>query len=111
MIRRLRACNLLQDAGSYRQRYSTLSVSGFRVSLYRIEKAAAAFRPKDQPPIGKRLSSRVRFGPRFRPRWWQHELFGDASGRPPPGLKPRFAARIMSPDERECPWAYGLAVK
>jgi hypothetical protein len=50
----------------------------------------------------------------LRPRWWAHALFGDASGRPPPGLSRTAAKRMKSLDEdpaaaRRVTEAYGDA--
>lgn len=95
MLRCLVAHRVLDPAGSYRQAYRTLGVSGYRVALYRLAALVAPLRPKR--PIGRRRP--VKGG---RPlRWWQHPLFGDASGRPPPGLTRAKAARMRSQDELE----------
>jgi hypothetical protein len=103
LIHRLIEAEVLNPSGSYRQRYSNITPTGFRVRLWRICRVAS--RLLVQPPVGTRTRSRGR----FRSRWWEHELFGDGSGRPPPGIRKRDAARMRSPDEVECPWAYGLA--
>jgi hypothetical protein len=102
LIRRLIEAEILIPSGSYRQGYSTGIPTGFRVDLWRLGGTFAALRAKAS--VGKR--SRVKR--RVRSRWWRHELFGDASGRPPPQLKRRDAARMRSLDELDCPRAYGL---
>lgn len=98
MLRRLRDARVLERAGSYRQRYRTLGVSGYRVALYRLGAVVASLTHKRSVGRGRAVK-----GGR-RPRWWQHPLFGDASGRPPPGLTKRAAARMRSLDELESGW-------
>ena len=103
LIRRLVETEVLLPSGSYRQAYRRLVPSGFRVTLWRIGVCCASLFQQAYC-----RQARARQG-RVGKRWWQHELFGDASGRPPPGLRQRDAARMLSLDEREVPWAYGLA--
>ena len=99
--RRLLTLGVLEDAGSYRQVYrSTGGATGYRVPLFRAAvRAVLRLAATPQPPIG--IGVGVKRGPRLR--WWQHPLFGDLSGRPPPGLTRATAARMRSRDERERP--------
>ena len=98
---RLIDAGVLVDAGSYRQRYTLGPVfRGFRVSLYRVARAAAEAVP------GTRQAS-VR--PRLRVkcltrgiRWWETPL-GSLDGRPPPGMTERAAHRMTTLDDLRAP--------
>lgn len=98
LIRRLADHRVLERSGSYRQAYRTLGVSGYRVALYRLGAAVASLRRKR--PVGR---GRPVKGGRRR-RWWQHELFGDLYGRPPPGLSKKERRKWRSDDERARGW-------
>ncbi len=96
MIRRLRAAGVIGAAGSYRQPYrNSAARSGFRVALYRLGRRLRLPRFKRKRPVG----SKPRVKTISRPRWWQHPLFGDATGLPPPHLTRRDARRMRSLDE------------
>jgi hypothetical protein len=103
LVSRLVAARVVVASGSYRQAYRRLGTPGYHVALYRLACCVAPLRRKR--PVGNGQSVKGRFAP----RWWQHPLFGDASGRPPPGLSHRHATGMQSLDERETPWRYGLA--
>jgi hypothetical protein len=95
IIKRCIALEVLEGAGSYRQRYrSSAARSGFRVPLFQLGTSAAA---KRKASVGKRRTVK-RSGP---VRWWAHPLFGEPNGRPPPHLEPRDARRMFSIDELE----------
>lgn len=98
LIRRMNVSGVLERSGSYRQPYRTLGVSGYRVALFKLVAPVAPLRRKR--PVGR--DNRVKAKPRFR--WWEHPLFGDASGRPPPGLTHARAARMRSLDEYTNAW-------
>ena len=94
LIRRLVHAGVLMPAGSFRQAYRTRGISGFKVALYRVLVLLALLREK-------RLSagagpSRPR-GPR---RWWEHPLFGNPDGLPPPEIRKARLRRMRSADER-----------
>jgi hypothetical protein len=98
LVRRLLAAGVLESAGSYRQHYyNRAGAGGFRVGLYRLVGGVlrAALRRK-------RLSAG--FGtssPSARVRWWEHPLFGDYEGRPPPQWTRRRCQKTASLDEYE----------
>jgi hypothetical protein len=102
MRRRLLENGIIGGAGQYRQPYRNSGVrSGFRVRLYRL--IAAAVRqlpPKRQLPVGKSRDIKRRSSPKRVRIRWKHPLFGDASGRPPPGLRRDVARKMRSLDER-----------
>lgn len=89
--RRLVDAGVMAIAGAYAAR------SGYRVRLYvvaaRVRRVA---RPahKQRPP-GTRSSVK----PRRSPRWWQHPLFGNPNGLPPPGISRVRLRRMVSLDE------------
>jgi hypothetical protein len=92
LIHRLTAAEVIAPDGSYRQRYRTTGVSGYRVKLYRIGVRITGLRitglrgaATPQPPVG--TSAVVKRGRRVP--WWQHGLFGNPDGLPPPGLTAR----------------------
>jgi hypothetical protein len=96
LLRRLDTTGVLEDAGSYRQRYKNQGGSGgFRVRLYRL------VAPIRTAPLGrKRLSAFPRASsPQLTVRWWQHPLFGDYEGRPPPQWTRRRRQQTASQDE------------
>ncbi|HEY3206550.1 MAG TPA: hypothetical protein VGJ58_06325 [Gaiellaceae bacterium] len=95
LIRRLRTHRIVNGAGSYRQPYrNTPAPSGFRVALHRLARRACGFAKRKRP-----VGSRKRVKDSDRVPWWQHELFGDLLGRPPPEITPARAARMRSLDE------------
>ncbi len=88
--RRLIDAGVIDPSGSYRQRYKDQETrSGYRVTLYRLAAGVLRF-AKSHLPVGKRTSVKR---PK-RLRWWQHPLFGDYKGLPPPGI-PRARLRRM----------------
>jgi hypothetical protein len=100
MVRRLRRAGVIVQVGQYRQPYrNTGTRSGFCVALYllgrRVRRVAARRLSKRQRPIGTRPAVKPKSGV----RWWQHPLFGDLLGLPPPGLPNRPARRTRSLDE------------
>ena len=101
LIALLRAAGVLEQAGSYRQRYRNSGVrSGFRVLLFRLACASrwvGARRATRQRPVGTRNPVKAD----FRVRWWQHALFGDPWGLPPPQLTLAQRRRMRSDDERK----------
>jgi hypothetical protein len=95
MVGRLLRAGVIVQAGQYRQPYrNTAARSGFRVSLFllgrRLRVVAARPLSKRQRPVGTRPAVKAR----FRVPWWQHPLFGDLLGLPPPGLDLRRARRM-----------------
>lgn len=88
--RRLEAAGVIPGSGHYRQPYKDSEVrSGYCVRLFRALRRATS--PNTgKHPVGKRPSVKREKGR----RWWQHPLFGDYSGLPPPGI-PRSRARLM----------------
>jgi hypothetical protein len=97
MVGRLVESGVIGRAGHYRQPYRNLpGRSGYRVALYKLGRRLRGSRPaKRKRPVGTAAPAKRR----SRPRWWQHPLFGDITGLPPPGIPPRHAARMKSPDE------------
>jgi hypothetical protein len=97
MIRRLLASAVIGPCGQYRQPYRNSAVrSGFCVPLYKLGRLLRAPRlGKRKRPVGKRTPVKSE----IRPRWWQHPLFGDLLGLPPPGIPPPRALRMRSLDE------------
>jgi len=93
--RRLEAADVIPAAGHYRQPYLNSAVrSGFRVALFRILRAARS-PGQSKHPVGKRPSVKREKDC----RWWQHPLFGDPSGLPPPGIPRSRARQMVSLDE------------
>jgi hypothetical protein len=97
MVARLAQAGVIGVAGQYRQPYRNSAVrSGFRVTLYRLGRRLARCRlAKRKRPVGN--AAAVKAG--FRPRWWQHPLFGDLLGLPPPEIPPPRTRRMKSLDE------------
>ncbi len=102
LIRRLRAAGIIEDAGSYRQYYARRGVSGFRVRLYRL---GVEIRALTAPRSRKRvIGSRGRVKGVRRRTCWEHSLFGDYEGLPPPHLTKAERRRMRSLDERDRGW-------
>jgi hypothetical protein len=107
IIRLLAAEGLIEAASSYRQPYrSQPGGSGYCVVVWRLRPfLVSAIRGLLRRPAAALRSSKASVGTRNRasaprrPKWWQHPLFGDPSGLPPPGISPRRAARMHSEDE------------
>jgi hypothetical protein len=100
LIGRLRAAGVIADSGQYRQPYrQSAARSGFKVALYRLSRYAQAMRRsrRRQPkrPVGTPGSVKRRFAL----RWWQHPLFGDLCGLPPPDIPNARAHAMRSLDE------------
>src|SRR4051812_33929888 len=84
LIHRAVEAGLLVRSGAYTARSRTLGDR--RVPLYTLGTKATDTRcPASQPTVGKHLGVH-----HIQPlRWWQHGLFGDADGLPPPGVPAR----------------------
>jgi hypothetical protein len=96
LIRRLRATGVIAGAGHYRQPYRNTAVrSGFKVMLHRLGRYASRPASKAKRPVGKPRSVKSR----IRARWWQHTLFGDFCGLPPPEIPRSKLGRMRSLDE------------
>ena len=91
LIGRLRSLGVIASSGQYRQPYRNSGLrSGFKVSLYRLGRHARVLprsrRRQAKRPVGNAGSVKARSSA----RWWQHPLFGDICGLPPPEI-PRGA--------------------
>ena len=94
--RRLEEAGVVESSGDYRQPYvDSAARSGYRVHLVKIARSLLA-PPKSKHPVGKS-------SPRKRLRWYQHPLFGDYDGLPPPGTPKRWLRRMVSLDEVSAP--------
>jgi hypothetical protein len=94
LLGRLRQAGVLEESGSYRQEYrDSEEPSGYRVRLYRLGVNFAPLSKKS--PVGRRRPVKCR----FRRRWWQHGLFGNPDGRPPPGYSQRALNQMRSREE------------
>lgn len=106
LLRRLTTAGIIKDSGSYRQKYrNAASSGGYRVTLYRLAVGTAgvvrrgvrfAAASSLKPPVGRAGAVK----PDSRPRWWQHALFGEPDGLPPPTLSPLQRRRWRSAEER-----------
>lgn len=97
MVKRLLDAGVIGECGQYRQPYrNSAARSGFRVRLYKLGRRLRASRlAKRKRPVGKQPAVKGD----FRSRWWQHPLFGDLLGLPPPEIPPRRARKMKSLDE------------
>jgi hypothetical protein len=97
MVGRLVESGVIGRAGHYRQPYRNLpGRSGFRVALYRLGRRLRAPRPaKRKRPVGNPAPVKPNVGV----RWWQHPLFGDLLGLPPPEIPGARVARMKALDE------------
>jgi hypothetical protein len=97
MVKRLLASGVIVRCGHYRQPYrNSAARSGFRVALYKLGQRLRASRLATRKrPVGKH--ARVKAD--LRPRWWQHPLFGDILGLPPPEIPRSSVRRMKSLDE------------
>jgi hypothetical protein len=97
MIGRLTEAGVIGRVGQYRQPYRNAPFrSGFRVALYKLGRRLRASRlAKRKRPVGNAAVVKCV----FRPRWWQHPLFGDVTGLPPPDIPRRRLRRMKSLDE------------
>jgi hypothetical protein len=97
MVKRLLASDVIARCGQYRQPFRNPAVrSGFCVGLYKLGQRLRAPRLAERKhPVG--ISTAVKTD--FRPRWWQHPLFGDILGLPPPDIPARARRRMKSLDE------------
>jgi hypothetical protein len=97
MVRRLLSSGVIGHSGQYRQPYrNSAARSGFCVALYKLGRRVRAPRlAKRKRPVGKH----PRVKPAFHPRWWQHPLFGDLLGLPPPEIPRPWLRRMQSLDE------------
>ena len=97
MVARLVASGVVGRAGQYRQPYrNTGARSGFRVALYKLGRRLRVPRlSKRKRPVGNREPVK----PKFRARWWQHPLFGDLLGLPPPEIPRDRVKQMKSLDE------------
>jgi hypothetical protein len=112
MRRRLIANGVIADNGSYRQPYRNAAGSvAWRVRLYRLAVTVGGLAlAKSKRAIGRPGRVKGRSRPRLERRWWEHPLFGDISGRPPPGLRLDLAKRMRSLDEKPAEAARVAAV-
>ena len=100
LIGRLRAAGVIVGAGQYRQPYRNAATrSGFGVSLYRLARHARAVRRSRRRQAKRPVGSATSVKPRTRARWWQHGLFGDINGLPPPEIPKPQLRRMTSLDE------------
>jgi hypothetical protein len=108
MVRRLLATSVVVRAGQYRQPYrDSAARSGFCVALYKLgRRLRVALHEYDgglrAPRFAKRkrpVGKHPRVKPAFHPRWWQHPLFGDLLGLPPPEIPRPWLRRMQSLDE------------
>jgi hypothetical protein len=98
LAHRLGEARVISYSGSYRQRYTRLGTGGgYRVRLYRLSTAVrGAAAPRLKHPVGREVNVK----PIEVRRWWQHRLFGDYGGLPPPQLTSRQTRVWRSADER-----------
>lgn len=100
LIRRLRAAGVIAGSGQYRQPYRNAATrSGFKVSLYRLGRLAKALRRSRRRQAKRPVGTAAPVKPTFAPRWWQHPLFGDVNGLPPPEIPKARAHAMRSLDE------------
>jgi len=92
MIRRLQATGAIASSGQYRQPYRNAAIrSGFRVPLYRLGRRAQTLRRSRRRQAKRPVGTATAVKARSAVRWWQHPLFGDVCGLPPPEIpKPRL---------------------
>jgi hypothetical protein len=98
MLRRLSTSGVVVRCGHYRQPYrNSAARSGFSVALYKLgQRLRAAPRLATRKrPVGRHAPVKTD----LRPRWWQHPLFGDILGLPPPEIPRSSARRMKSLDE------------
>jgi hypothetical protein len=96
LIKRLVMSQVMTAAGYYRQQYRNTGLrSGFRVALHRLGRLMGRPASKAQRPVGKPRSVKSK----IRARWWQHALFGDICGLPPPEIPRSNLVRMRSLDE------------
>jgi hypothetical protein len=97
MIARLIGSGVIGEAGQYRQPYrNSAARSGFCVTLYKLGRRLRVPRlSKRKRPVGNRDAVKLNLGV----RWWQHPLFGDLLGLPPPEIPPARRAKMKSLDE------------
>jgi len=97
MVRCLSASGVVVRCGHYRQPYrNSAPRSGFRVALYKLGQRLRVPRLATRKrPVGRQAPVKTD----SCPRWWQHPLFGDILGLPPPEIPRRWARRMKSPDE------------
>jgi hypothetical protein len=97
MITRLRSAGVVARAGQYRQPYrNSAARSGFCVTLYKLGRRLRGARAsKRKRPVGNPAPVKRN----LRPRWWQHPLFGDVTGLPPPEIPRPRLVRMKSLDE------------
>ena len=87
LVARLLQAGVISSAGHYRQPYrDSAARSGFKVPLFALVRRERRARPAtSKRPVGK--ASRPER--KQRRRWWQHPLFGDIWGLPPPEIPRR----------------------
>jgi len=97
MVKRMVSLGVVGPCGHYRQTYrNSPARSGFRVGLYKLGQRLRAPRLATRKrPVGKHAPVKTD----LRPRWWQHPLFGDILGLPPPEIPRSSARRMKSLDE------------
>ena len=97
MVRCLSASGVVVRCGHYRQPYrNSAARSGFRVALYKLGQRLRVPRLATRKrPVGKQAPVKTD----SCPRWWQHPLFGDILGLPPPEIPRWWARRMKSLDD------------
>jgi hypothetical protein len=97
MVARLIGTGVVGRAGQYRQPYrNSARRSGFRVALHKLGRRLRGARvSKRKRPVGNPAPVKRN----LPPRWWQHPLFGDYCGRPPPEIPRDRLRRMKSLDE------------
>ncbi len=91
LLRRLRAANVLQPDGSYVRNHG----HRYRVALYRLVGGLASLRSKHAVGRGRIVKRKKRFP------YWEHTLFGEPDGLPPPGLTRAQKRRMRRRGELE----------
>jgi len=90
LIRRLSAAAVIVSSGQYRQPYRNAATrSDFKVPLYRLSRRAQALRRSRRRQAKRPVGTAAPVKARFVLRWWQHPLFGDVCGLPPPEIPRR----------------------
>ncbi len=103
--RRLLAAEIIQEAGSYRPDYTNRAGAGtHRVTLYRLAVGVVAYVCESVLCASHKVVASVGSGGVVKSKlvlpWWQHVLFGDPDGLPPPQLTRRQLKKMRSADER-----------
>jgi hypothetical protein len=102
VIARLKATGVIVPLGSYRQAYG-INPGAYKVTLWIVTPIAwvgtrprSFAGPRKRPRSATRTASVATPGQHKLDPWWQHPLFGNPDGRPPPGTKPKRLERWAS---------------